>query len=259
MNGGERQHFELGSHSIRLLGGGHMSNWPAASFLATLTDEQRADLLGRGAKRRLARGRTLMNQGEAGESVALLLDGTVKISAISADGHEALLGLRSVGDLLGEMAVATRGPRTARVVAATDITVRVLPEREFAGYLEQWPGAAAQVTAAVVRKLWTANERRAEFQSCTAAERVVIILSDTAELIGREVPGGVSIGPEITQADLASLATVSVSTIEKVLQSLEHDGLVERRRRALVVTDPRALRGRVGSGLVNPYRAGSRT
>jgi DNA-binding GntR family transcriptional regulator len=69
----------------------------------------------------------------------------------------------------------------------------------------------------------------------------------------------VSIGPEITQADLASLAAVSVSTIEKVLQSLERDGLVERRRRALVVTDPEALHGGAGSGTANPYRAGLRT
>jgi len=235
-----------------------MSHWPATSFLATLSAGQRADLLGRGAERRLARGRTLMNQGEAGDSVALLLDGAVKISAVSADGHESLLGLRSAGDLLGEMAVITREPRTARVVAATDIVVRMLPEREFAAYLDHWPGAAAQVTATVVHKLRTANERRAEFQSCTAPERVVIILSDTVTRFGHEIPGGVSIGPEITQADLASLATVSLSTIEKVLQRLERDGLVERHRRALIVTDPPGLRGRLGSGLANPYRAGSR-
>jgi CRP/FNR family cyclic AMP-dependent transcriptional regulator len=222
------------------------SHWPAASFLAALTADQRADLLARGVERTLGRGRTLMNQGEAGESVALLLRGTVKISAISADGHEALLGLRSDGDLLGEMAVATRAPRSARVVAATEITVRVLPEREFCAYLEHWPGAAVQVTAAVVRKLRAANERRAEFQSRSAAERVAIILADTAARVGHAVPGGVSIGPEITQADLASLATVSVSTIEKVLQALERDGLVERHRRALVVVDPRALRRRGG-------------
>ncbi len=235
-----------------------MSNWPAGSFLAALSVEQRADLLGRGAERRLSRGRTLMNQGEAGEGVALLLDGAVKISALTVDGHEALLGLRSAGDLLGEMAFVTRGPRTARVVAATDIVVRVLPEREFAAFLEQRPGAAAKVTATVVHKLRTANERRAEFQSCTAAQRVVIILSDTMVRFGHEIPAGLSIGPEITQADLASLATVSVSTIEKVLQTLERDGLVERHRRALIVTDPPALRGRVGSSAVNPYRAGSR-
>jgi CRP/FNR family cyclic AMP-dependent transcriptional regulator len=217
-------------------------DWPIVSFLAGLSARQRADLLGRGVQRRYERGRTLLDQGTAGRAVLILCDGVVKISALSADGHESVLGLRTRGDLIGEMAFVTGAPRSARVVAATPTDARMLTESEFTAYLAAWPAAASEVTAAVVRKLRKANERRAEFLTCSAAARVAVILSETALALGHPVAGGLSIGSEITQADLASLAAVSLSTLEKVLQTLERSGLVERRRRALVITDPTRLR-----------------
>jgi CRP/FNR family cyclic AMP-dependent transcriptional regulator len=240
------------------VGYSYLDDWSPASFLAMLTEPQRSDLLRRGCERPFDSGLTLMNQGDEGDSVALVLDGVVKVSMVLAGGQETLLGLRSRGDLLGEMAVVSGIPRTARVVAATRVRVRVLTGVEFVGYLERWPAAARQVAATVSRKLRAANERRAEFMAYSAAERVVVILCETAARAGRpDVGGGVLIGPEITQADLASLSAVSVSTIEKVLQSLEQDGLVERHRRALIVTDPPGLGKRSVSGAANPYWAGS--
>ena len=249
------------------------AGWPAGTFAAGLTAGQRSDLLSRGVERRFDGGATLMNQGDRGDSVAVLLRGVAKIWALSADGHETLLGLRTRGDLLGEMAVTARVPRTARVVASTPVLACVLTDREFRLYLDRWPGAAIEVAATVARRLRTANERRAEFRSRDAAQRVAAILYDTAARVGQPVgagrggssssssssgTGGVSIGPEVTQGDLASLAAVALSTVERILQDFERDGLVVRHRRALILPDPAVLLERSGPGPGNPRHEGSR-
>jgi CRP-like cAMP-binding protein len=166
----------------------------------------------------------------------------VKVSTLSVYGDETLLSLRTRGDLLGEMGFVTDSPRSARVVAATLVRARVITEAEFWRFLERHPEQATRVAATVARKLRRANDRRAELHSLMARARIAAILVETADTVGRPDSDGVSIGPELTQADLASLATVSLSTFEKLLQSLEQEGLVRRHRRALIIIRPDRLR-----------------
>ncbi|HEV2634377.1 MAG TPA: Crp/Fnr family transcriptional regulator [Actinocrinis sp.] len=223
------------------MGDSTTDEWPASTFLAGLAAPRRAELLRLGTERRYDRGETILNQGDLSTSVLFLIEGVTKISTVSAYGDESLLSLRTRGDLLGEMAFATGSPRTARVVAATPVRARVLAAAEFSAFLDQHPETGLLVAGAVARKLQRANERRAEFHSLMARARVAAILVEAARTIGRPVPEGLSIGPELTQADLASLASVSLSTFEKVLLALENEHLAERRRRALIITRPDEL------------------
>lgn len=241
------------------MGDAKARDWPATTFLGSLSPAQRADLLERGTAQRYARGKVLIDQGTLGRTVFVLLDGVVKISAFSSEGHESVLGLRTRGDLIGEMAFVTRSARSARVVAIAPLQVRVLTEPTFAAYLSDWPNAASDVAAAVARKLRAANERRAEFVACSAATRVSVILGEVACMIGRPVAEGMTIGREVTQGDLASLASVSLRTLEKVLKDLEHEGRVKRQRRALIITDPELLRNRWGKEDDDPQFAGLRS
>ena len=216
--------------------------WPAATFLADLSPALRPQLLGLGAEYRYARGEVVLHQGDASRFVIIVLEGMAKISTVSVYGDETLLSLRTRGDLLGEMGFVTDSPRSARVVAATPLRARVITAAEFSRFLERHPEQGTRVAAAVARKLRRANERRAEFHSLMARARIAAILVETADTVGTPDVDGVSIGPELTQADLASLATVSLSTFEKLLQSLEQEGLVKRHRRALIIIRADRLR-----------------
>ncbi|WP_255954677.1 Crp/Fnr family transcriptional regulator [Streptomyces odontomachi] len=217
-------------------------DWPAASFVADLDPVLRREVLRLGAERRYARGDVLLRQGDSGRSVMVLIDGLTKVSSLSASGDELLLSLRTRGDLLGELGFVTGSPRSALVVAATSVRARVIPAAGFAAFLRQHPEQAMRVSAVVARKLQRANERRAEYQSMTAKKRVAAVLVDVIEMIGDETDAGPRIGPELTQADLASLAVVSLRTVEQLLQDFEQERLLERRRRYLIITGAARLR-----------------
>lgn len=215
---------------------------PAPTFLSDLAPALQQELLGLGAERHYARGDVVLHQGETSRFVVILLEGLTKVSTLSIYGDETLLSLRTRGDLLGEMGFATGGPRSARVVAATPVRARVITEAEFSRFLDRHPEQATRMAAAVSRKLQRANDRRAEFHSLMARARVAATLVETADTVGSPELDGISIGPELTQADLASLATVSLSTFEKLLQSLEQEGLIKRHRRALIIISVDRLR-----------------
>jgi CRP/FNR family cyclic AMP-dependent transcriptional regulator len=230
--------------------------WPAGSFLAALSDPLRTELMKLGVVTAYPRGRTILSQGDSGDLVLLLLGGVVKIFLISGEGDELLLALRSRGDVIGEMAFITGEPRSARVVAATEVNARVVKPADFRAFLDRWTAAHAQLTATVIRKLHRANDRRAEFRFHTTAGRLALALSDAAEAVGSRADGGLALGSEVTQADLAALASISTSAVEKALREWEIAGLVVRRRQVLIVTDPQALRALAETERRNPYGEG---
>jgi hypothetical protein len=68
-------------------------------FLARLEKEDRAALLAAGRPLRYRERAVIMHQDEPSTHVLLLLHGWTKVTAIAANGYEALLALRGPGDL----------------------------------------------------------------------------------------------------------------------------------------------------------------
>ena len=154
------------------------------------------------------------------------------------------MGLRGAGELLGEMAALSGQSRSASVSAATELHGNVISAEPFVAYLGRSPGAASRLTQMVADRLRAANRRRLEFHSYPAEGRIARVLGEVARSHGHAEGTTWRIGPEITQADLASLSSASVRTVEKVLRLFEQEGLVQRKRRDLVVIDPAALEAR---------------
>lgn len=215
--------------------------WPRRSFLGTLTNGERQELLELGSERLYTPGTSILRQGEEGKTVVLILNGIAKISIVSETGNEILVGIRGAGELIGEMAPLSGESRSASAIAATRVNGRVITARLFLGHLGRSPGVASRLAQMVADRLRASNRRRLEFNSYPVEGRIARVLSEVALAHGHPEGNAWRIGAEITQADLASLSSVSVRTVEKVLRVFEQDGLVVRRRRDLIVVDPASL------------------
>jgi|HubBroStandDraft_1064217.scaffolds.fasta_scaffold11410_3 CRP/FNR family cyclic AMP-dependent transcriptional regulator len=226
-----------------------------SGFFFSLTDAQRNALLELGSGCTYRAGQVMMREGNPGRAVIIILAGLAKITALSEHGKEILLGFRGNGDLIGEMAVLSSERRSATVTAATSLNGRLILAESFVAYLERSPQVANRVSDIMASKLREANRRRVEYSSYPVQCRVARELTELALAFGHAEEDAWRIGPEITQADLASLAAASVRTIEKVLRAFESDGFVVRRRRDLIVTDIGALQARARcESLIRPGR-----
>lgn len=88
----------------------------------------------------LPAGRVLMRQGERGTEMFVVVSGTVRVER---DGNA--LAERGPGDVIGEIALLSRLPRTATVTALEPTRVFVVGSREFQALMDDMPSVRTSV------------------------------------------------------------------------------------------------------------------
>jgi len=93
-------------------------------------------------------GKTLCEQGAVGREAFIIVQGTAEVRR---NGKKiATLG---PGACVGELALLDHGPRTATVVAGTDITLLVMSAREFASIIEAVPPIGRKILKALASRV----------------------------------------------------------------------------------------------------------
>ncbi|MFF7211593.1 Crp/Fnr family transcriptional regulator [Streptomyces sp. NPDC008238] len=111
-------------------------------YLARLEDGPRDDLLSLGLPQSRPPNTVVLHEGEPSSHVLLVLSGWLKVTASSANGHEALLGLRGPGDVVGELAAVDGSLRSARVSTLYAVRLVAVRSADFLPFLERHPRAA---------------------------------------------------------------------------------------------------------------------
>jgi hypothetical protein len=115
-----------------------MPDMSAVAFLDFLNPTEREMLRSVATVRTLAKGATIMHQGESADYVVVILGGTASIR-VDENGRERELAKRSAGQLVGERAALQVSIRSANVVALEEITALVVRTRDFAAFLSRYP------------------------------------------------------------------------------------------------------------------------
>jgi CRP-like cAMP-binding protein len=97
-------------------------------------------------------GKVLVSEGETGQQFFVIMSGQAKLTR---RGRKiALLG---PGHSFGELALLDKHPRNATAVAETPMELVVLGQREFAGLIDDVPGFARKLLAAMAGRLRAAD------------------------------------------------------------------------------------------------------
>ncbi|MBF0180583.1 MAG: protein kinase [Magnetococcales bacterium] len=87
-------------------------------------------------------GEWIIRQGEMGHSMFVIYDGVVKIVLYDAKGKTKMTAMLGPSQLVGEMALLTRAPRSASVMAETDLEVLELQGTDLFSLLHTHPSLA---------------------------------------------------------------------------------------------------------------------
>ncbi|HYB99802.1 MAG TPA: cyclic nucleotide-binding domain-containing protein [Candidatus Limnocylindrales bacterium] len=99
-------------------------------------------------------GATVFQQGEAGDSMYVVLEGTVDIML-----GDKLLDLSGPGDLLGEMSLIDNKARSATAVARTDVKLARVDESAFLTMVQETPFFALHVMRVLVERMRRSRAR----------------------------------------------------------------------------------------------------
>jgi CRP-like cAMP-binding protein len=216
----------------------------AGAFLDALTEAEADDLRAAGRHRAYGANVTLFHQGDEAGPVLVLLDGRVKVVALTSAGREVIVAVRGPGDLLGEMAAFDGEPRSATVATLEPVEALLVPGSAFAAFLERRPRVALVILRMVAGRLRYADAQQADFATHDVVGRVAHRLVELCERFGE--PGGdrIEIELPLSQEELAAWTGASREAVSKALQLLRSLRIVETRRRRVAVLDLDALRAR---------------
>jgi HEAT repeat protein len=105
-------------------------------------------------EREWAEGESVIREGDLGDSMAILTEGTVRVVHIGPDGEEQFIRTYSAGDHIGELAVLRDRPRAATVIAEPGgVRGLVLGGEGLRAILRERPDAAMAMLATLAERI----------------------------------------------------------------------------------------------------------
>ncbi|RBP17216.1 cyclic nucleotide-binding protein [Roseiarcus fermentans] len=100
-------------------------------------------------------GETIIREGDEGDTAFFIVSGEVEV-LVGKGGRR--VGTLATGEVFGEMSLIEPGPRSATILAQTDVECLEMSYDEFIGSLEDNPERAVAFMKTLVRRLRQMNE-----------------------------------------------------------------------------------------------------
>lgn len=115
-------------------------------------------------RRRFAPGETLVKQGDMTTDAYLIVEGVVDVVVDGVDGP-VKVGTFGPNDVVGEISLLTRRPRSATLVAVTDVDTILIEKAQLLDIIEHSPHMALSLLRVFADRLATATAALAKARS----------------------------------------------------------------------------------------------
>jgi CRP/FNR family transcriptional regulator, cyclic AMP receptor protein len=178
------------------------------------------------------RGTNIFAKGDPGTSLFAIAEGTVRISAPSAEGKDAVFNVLGKGSIFGEIALLDGNPRTADATATTDCELFVIERRDFLPVMREEPDIALKIIEILCSRLRRTTEQAEEVMFLDLPSRLAKALM---RLVDAETAGMRERKISITQKDLGNIIGMSRESTNKQLRQWEDKKWVRLERNAVVI------------------------
>lgn len=217
-----------------------------SALCGSLTDAELAVLAPLGSTRRLARGEALVRAGDPPLACANVQAGALKITAGTADGSEAIVGLAFPGDFVGRPFV---GAGDHDVVALNQVELCVFPRAVFERALADHGRMERLLLQRTLADLDRARSGLVRMAHASAAARVAGFLDDMQQRLGvsdcrrgADDPGPRGFDLPLSRGEIADLLGLTIETVSRQMTRLRAAGIIDLPGgRAIVVRAPAAL------------------
>jgi len=202
-------------------------------IFADLGPEEMETLADMVSFKQVPKGAFIVTQHERGGCMYLLVAGRVKVSLASPDGKELALNYLEAPAHFGEMSLVDSEPRSADVIAVTDVEVLALDGKDLSAAIQVQPRLALSLIATLSRRLRHTITRLEDMAFHDAKHRVmrVVLNVATASYEARGVP----VIAGLTHYEIATLAGTSRETASRIISALVKEGVLATKGRRIVV------------------------
>ena len=208
-------------------------------LLRDLTEVERRQVLAQARRRQFKRGEILFHEGDPADTVHFIAQGRVMARRTSPMGDSVAFRVIGPGRALGDVAVVSSALRRSSTVSALEPTTTLsLSFAEFGRLCEAHPGIQALLAKLLAARVKRLSDHLLEALFLPTDRRVVRRLLDLCEQYGA---GTDPVVIPLTQTDIAELAGATRPSTNRVLRSLESEGLLQLGRGKVEVLDRAGL------------------
>jgi CRP/FNR family transcriptional regulator, anaerobic regulatory protein len=175
--------------------------------------------------KKYAAGQTIISSDQPVTLFANIVSGTIKLTKVTADGREQIVGLLFASDFLGR----TFG-RTNRyfAMAATDVELCIFPSDAFERLIATFPDLKQCLFERTLDDLDAARDWMLLLGRKSAAERVASFLLLLARRFARSPQqAGAEFDMPLKRADMADYLGLTVETVSRQMTRLKATGIIE--------------------------------
>jgi CRP/FNR family transcriptional regulator, cyclic AMP receptor protein len=206
---------------------------PAHSLIASWGTAELQELVERAIACPMKKGDVVMHQGDPGDFLVILLDGTLRVSMVASNGREIILDYLEPGSVIGEIAILDGGERTASVTALGEGQYLKLGARAFRETLERHPRVAWGLLKEMARRLRNANNIIESDRAYASGPR----LARTLQRLMQTGSDNVGLRLDLSQSELGAFAGISRENINRQLGAWADAGIVSLEQGRVKILD----------------------
>lgn len=172
----------------------------------------------------------LINEGDRGDSIYIVLDGRVKVYSADANGREVIYNTHGPGEYFGELSL-DGGARSASVMALTATACVVVPGPEVRDFIASHPDFAMHL----VHKLCALVRRASRNVRSLALEDVYGRVAGLLQELAPDHDGRRVVAERLTQKDIANRVGASREMVSRILTQLRVGGYIAVQARRIVL------------------------
>jgi CRP/FNR family transcriptional regulator, cyclic AMP receptor protein len=194
------------------------------------------DLLSRQAQTRtLGKGELLFNLGDAPGGMFVIVDGRMRIWAVSASGVEVTLNVLTPGAVFGEIGMLDDSERTAGASGMAPTRLLLITRRVFFDALDRDPKLARNAIDLLCQRLRWVSARMEDAALRQAPQRLARLVAHLARDHGTKTKEGIEIAIKLTQGELAQWTAMSRENLNKLLVGWADEGVLTQSRAGITV------------------------
>lgn len=188
-----------------------------------------------GVHRRYRRGTLLIQEGETGDTLYIVLQGRLRTYLADDSGKELTLGICGPLEYVGEMSL-DGGPRSAHVEALEASVCSVVTRETLLAYIADHPGFALELMRRLIRRARLATESARSVALTDVYGRLVRLLN---QLACEPNPQGLrALRERITHQAMAQHLACSREMVSRLLRDLETGGYIAVQDRWITLLKP---------------------
>ncbi len=196
--------------------------------------------------REYTRGEVVWNEGDAAESLTIVIRGRVKVVR-HAEAGAVILELFGPGEPVGAIAVYNYMPYPASAVCMEPVSMLEIPRREFFELLDRTPEFARAIIREQTKLVVALMRKVEEMRGQRVDVRIAQLFLTLAERMGKPGAEGIEITLALTRQEVADLVGTTVESAIRVLSRWGREGLLITGQGRFVIPSKERLREAVDS------------